>query len=157
MHMTLEEQAAYRNLLDEAALRGGALPNNHRILAKASGDATRWRKVKSAVLRHFELKSDGFWHNSTLDSVLKESQRRAQKQRDYRARAGNAAGNGAGNRGGNSDGSPYPSPSLQPGSLVPTRKKKGRNRVCPHTPTCATWTACTSRIVEDGRRTKAAR
>jgi hypothetical protein len=30
-----------------------------------------------------------------------------------------------------------------------------RNHICPHTPTCATWTACTSRIVDDGRKKKA--
>ena len=152
MNMTLEQQGAYRNLLDEAALRGGALPKNERILAKASGDAVRWRKVRPIVMRHFELKPDGFWHNSTLDSVLKESMRRAQKQREYRARRGNANGNGGGNRGG----SPYPSPSLVPGSLVSTKKKRRRNHVCPHTPTCATWTACTTLIVAEGRRQKAA-
>jgi len=48
--MSLEEQAAYRNLLDEAALRGGALPFNERALAKASGDATRWHKVRKVVI-----------------------------------------------------------------------------------------------------------
>jgi uncharacterized protein YdaU (DUF1376 family) len=72
MDMTLEEQGAYRNLIDEATLRGGPLPNDERILAKACGDALRWRKVRPAVLAHFVLTSDG-WRNETLDDVLRTS------------------------------------------------------------------------------------
>lgn len=90
--MTLEEQGAYRNLLDEATLRGGALPTDERVLAKASGDATKWRKVRPAVMARFTLNDDG-WHNGTLDEVLQESARRAKKQRDYRNGRGNEAGN----------------------------------------------------------------
>ena len=165
MNMTLEQQGAYRNLLDEAALRGGALPNDQRILAKACGDALRWQRVKSVVMRRFVLESDGFWHNSTLDSVLAESARRAEKQRQYREKHGNAAGNGGGNAGGSP--SPSPSPSHGTSRLVPKGKGAGkgkhaalvgkrRNTVCPHAPTCATWKACTSRILEEGRKEKAA-
>ena len=85
--MTLEEQGAYRNLLDEATLRGGPLPNSERVLAKACGDATRWPDVRKVVLARFELTGDGY-RNATLDRVLAESERRAGKQRDYRARQG---------------------------------------------------------------------
>jgi len=81
--MTLEEQGAYRNLLDEATLRGGPLPNNERVLAKASGDAIRWPEVRRAVLARFELHDDG-WRNATLDKVLKESHTRAARQQRYR-------------------------------------------------------------------------
>ena len=98
--MTLEQQGAYRNLLDDAAIRGGALPNDERILAKACGDQLAWKRVRSAVMAHFELKPDG-WHNDTLDSVIAESQRRSQKQQNYRNRSGNAAGNESGNAAGN--------------------------------------------------------
>lgn len=83
--MTLEEQGAYRNLLDAAALRGGPLPNDERALAKASGDALKWKKVRPKVLAHFTLTPDG-WRNDTLDQVLKESQRRAESQKAYRER-----------------------------------------------------------------------
>jgi uncharacterized protein YdaU (DUF1376 family) len=109
--MTLAEQGAYRNLLDEAHLRGGALPNNERILAKASGDAVGWPEVRAVVMAHFELHADG-WHNATLDSVLRESNRRAEKQREYRARQdrGNATGNATGNGGGNEVRPPDPDP-----------------------------------------------
>jgi len=95
--MTLEEQGAYRNLLDEACLRGGPLPNDERILAKACGDATRWHAIRAVVLARFSLHKDG-WRNDTLDAVLHESTRRAIKQRNYRNRLnGNGSGNGSGN------------------------------------------------------------
>jgi uncharacterized protein YdaU (DUF1376 family) len=92
--MTLEEQGAYRNLLDEAALRGGALPFNERAIAKASGDATRWSKVKKTVMARFTKQADG-WHNETLDKVLKETKKRSDRQRDWR--------NGGRNGGHNTD------------------------------------------------------
>lgn len=98
--MTLEEQGAYRNLLDEATLRNGPIPNDERVLAKACGDAQRWRKVRTTVLAHFTLTADG-WRNETLDSILRESERRADKQRKYRSSSGNESGNGAGNEHGN--------------------------------------------------------
>lgn len=81
--MTLEEQGAYRNLLDEAQLRGGPLPTDERVLAKVCGDALAWDRVRVAVLKHFTLTPDG-WRNETLDKVLAESARRAAKQRSYR-------------------------------------------------------------------------
>jgi uncharacterized protein YdaU (DUF1376 family) len=81
--MTLEEQGAYRNLLDEAHLSGGALPNDERILARACGDATRWPVVREHVLAKFTLTSDG-WRNKTLDLVLHQSLLRVERQRRYR-------------------------------------------------------------------------
>ncbi len=73
MDMTLEEQGAYRNLLDEAHLRGGPLPNDDRILAKACGDAIAWPRIRAVVLARFAIESDGCWHNATLDSVYARS------------------------------------------------------------------------------------
>jgi len=81
--MSLEAQAAYRNLLDEAWLRGGAIPDNEATLARACGDATRWREVRDAVLPRFYRTSDG-WRNETLDSVLREAKQRAARQARYR-------------------------------------------------------------------------
>jgi len=83
--MTLEQQGAYRNLLDEAALRGGAIPNRESTLAKACGDATRWSTVRDVVLARFYLTTEG-WRNKTLDTVLAETVRRADNQRRYRER-----------------------------------------------------------------------
>lgn len=83
--MTLEQQGAYRNLLDEGALRGGPIPNDENVLAKACGDARRWKRLRGVVMARFELGEDG-WRNQTLDAVLKESMRRSEKQKAYRAR-----------------------------------------------------------------------
>ena len=81
--MTLAEQGAYRNLLDEATLRGGALPLDERALAKACGDATAWPKVRKVVMKRFHRKRDG-WHNETLDRVLDATATRSARQRQYR-------------------------------------------------------------------------
>lgn len=95
--MSLEEQGAYRNLLDEAHLRGGVLPKDERILAKACGDALRWKRVRTAVMARFTEAPEG-WRNETLDAVIAESRRRSEKQSRYRKSHGNATGNGTGNR-----------------------------------------------------------
>lgn len=96
MDLTLAEQGAYRNLLDEAHLRGGVLPLSERVLAKASGDAIEWPKVRAKVLAHFARRPDGY-HNATLQAVLKQSQRRATNQRNYRRRRHNEPDNGRDN------------------------------------------------------------
>src|SRR4030095_10869350 len=101
----LEEQGAYRNLLDEATLRDGRLPAEERILAKACGDAHAWKRVRRAVLAKFVRKGRA-WRDATLDAVVHESRRRMEKQRAYRARLGNAAGNARGNGRGYSDPDP---------------------------------------------------
>lgn len=85
MDLTVEEQGAYRNLLDEAWLRGGPLPNNNRVLAKACGDATRWPKLRKTVMKRFVL-IDGYWHNDTLDQVLKSVNAHRDRQARYRER-----------------------------------------------------------------------
>jgi uncharacterized protein YdaU (DUF1376 family) len=135
MDMTLEEQGAYRNLLDEAHLRGGPLPNDPRILAKACGDALAWPRVQIAVMARFDLRDDG-WHNDTLDKILKESVRRATKQERYRERLhGNASGNKNGNKQGNKLGSPdpSPSPSLISGTVSGAGTKKTRRALVGNT------------------------
>jgi uncharacterized protein YdaU (DUF1376 family) len=98
--MTLEQQGAYRNLLDEASLRGGAIPDNEDILAKACGDPRRWRALRDVILARFTLTDDG-WRNDTLDNVLRETERRASKQRSYRHRNGPEDGERKGERIGN--------------------------------------------------------
>lgn len=113
--MTLEEQGAYRNLLDEAALRGGPIPNDENVMARACGDARKWQKVRAAVLARFTLRDDG-WRNETMDEVIAESRRRSNKQRDYRNRLGNESCNEAGNATGNTNGN---SPPLLTGNKRP--------------------------------------
>lgn len=147
--MTLEEQGAYRNLLDEAQLRGGPLPNDERVLARACGDARAWKRVRPAVIKHFHLAADG-WRNDTLDEVIKESARRATNQERYRARRSqhghkrdNATDNGADNGAGhqrdnnpdNRPASPDPSPDPLPknGSVPRARASLlGKGLLKPH-------------------------
>lgn len=88
VEMNLEQQGAYRNLLDEATLRGGVLPRDEKTLAKACGDPRRWPKVRDAVMKHFALGEDG-WRNETLDEVLKESTKRMEKRTHWRTKKGN--------------------------------------------------------------------
>jgi len=83
MDLTIEEQGAYRNLLDEAWLRGGGIPNDPALLAKASGDPIRWKFIRKNVLRYFE-NDRGTLRNRTLTTVRRESQMRAERQRNYR-------------------------------------------------------------------------
>jgi uncharacterized protein YdaU (DUF1376 family) len=125
MDMTLAEQGAYRNLLDEAHLRGGVLPLADRVLAKASGDAVAWPKVRAAVLAHFTKRPDGY-HNATLQAVLQQSVRRAAKQEAYRRRrAGNEVGNADGNADGNGTGN---NPGNQPGSQDQDLREASENK-----------------------------
>lgn len=141
--LSLEAQAAYRNLLDEAWLRRGVIPNNDRILAKSSGDATRWPDVRDQVLEHFRLTPAG-WRNDTLDAVLAQSVRRAAAQAQYRA-SHNTHDNGGDNGRHNATHSPDPSPSLLPGDQKGKGTGKGKrtkNAVCPHSPRCGTRHAC---------------
>ena len=83
--LDLECQGAYRNLLDEAFLRGGGIPNDPAVLAKACGDAKRWPKLQSRVMKRFQL-VDNEWHNDTLDYTVHQATRRAANQANYRAK-----------------------------------------------------------------------
>src|SRR4249920_2071075 len=76
--LSLEEQGAYRNLLDEAWLRGGAIPNDPRVLARASGDVQRWAKVRPKVLSRFHL-SGGEYHHETIDELIAKVHKNASK------------------------------------------------------------------------------
>lgn len=121
--MTLAEQGAYRNLLDELWLRDGLLPVDERILGKVSGDAVEWPNVRVKVLSRFRLTPDG-WRNDTHDDIAAESRRLAEKQKRYRSRAGNVAGNVTGDV----TRSPSPSPSPVSGSGEEKRAAAPRAR-----------------------------
>jgi uncharacterized protein YdaU (DUF1376 family) len=83
--LTVEQQGMYRNLLDECCLRDGGIPNDDRVLAKASGDPARWPKMRKAVMKRFTL-VDGVWRNGVLDHVVTQATRNARRQAAYRAR-----------------------------------------------------------------------
>jgi hypothetical protein len=131
--MSLEEQGAYRNLLDEAALRGGAIPADEDVLAKACGDPRRWAKVRAAVMARFERRDDGY-HNQTLDEVLAESRKRSEKQRRYRNGSGNGGGNDDGNGGSHGASNDHRPPDPDPVALPersPGERDRARETVTP--------------------------
>ncbi len=123
MDMTLEQQGAYRNLLDEAHLRGGALPNDERILAKACGDALAWTRVQTVVMARFKLHPDG-WRNETLDRIiaktaqLSEERSRAGQSGNRKRWSNNAANTVAKPVANASSPDPDPDPSLISGSVT---------------------------------------
>ena len=92
--MRLSEQAAYRNLLDELWLRGGALPDDDRILGKICGDSSEWPSVRKVVMARFHLTPEG-WRNVTHDEVATQSQAFQERQREKgrkRAESANRVG-----------------------------------------------------------------
>jgi hypothetical protein len=172
MDMTAAEQGVYRNLLDEAWLRRGPIPNNARTLAKASGDAEAWPKVKQKVLAHFTLTADG-WRHETLDAVRLRSARNAERQARHRAKHACRNGESNGDRNALCSMDPDPDPDLlikippnppfSKGGKPLTRKEtdaaaKIRARAhggCPHDPRCRAYDACVNRIAYDRRQGKA--
>jgi len=78
--MTLAEQGAYRNLLDELWLRNGLLPNDDRILGKVAGDSLEWPTVRAAVMRRF-VKVENGWRHPTHDEVAAAPAAQAAKGR----------------------------------------------------------------------------
>jgi len=95
--MTLAEQGAYRNLLDELWLRGGLLPLDERTLARACGDALEWAAVRDHVLAHFESTPDGY-RNRTHDEVAEKSEELSHAQAVKGARRAAAAPRGPAGR-----------------------------------------------------------
>lgn len=83
--MTLAEQGAYRNLLDELCLRDGVIPNDERILARISGGPFEWSAVRERVMARFVLTERG-WTHPTHDEVAAQSK----SYRDAQTSAGRA-------------------------------------------------------------------
>lgn len=59
LEMTSREQGMYRNLIDEAVLRDGVIPNDERLLSRACGDPLEWPDARDKVLRWFTPTLDG--------------------------------------------------------------------------------------------------
>lgn len=149
MDFTLAQQGAYRNLIDEAWLRGGVLPDDERTLARASGDPLEWPDMRDRVMAKFYRVEDG-WRHSTVDEVMGKSG----DLREKRATAGrkgfanvtrgekghfagkngldgqldgqiqrSEAGNGAGKHDGQTTAYPSPSPSPVAGSRTPDQEQ----------------------------------
>jgi len=123
--MSLAEQGAYRNLLDELWLRDGAIPNDERILAKVCGDPFEWATVRDKVLARFTLTPEG-WRNSTHDEVSKGTkdfrQVQAEKGRKGAAKRWHSPANGPAISPAN--GLPSPSPSPSPSVISSSEGRK---------------------------------
>lgn len=81
--LTMAEQGAYRNLLDELWLRDGLLPGDDRLLERASGAGSEWPGLRARVLAHFVAVPGGYRH-TVHDEVMAESSKRAARQKKWR-------------------------------------------------------------------------
>jgi len=148
--MTLEEQGAYRNLLDEAHLRGGPIPNDERILAKACGDALAWPRIRKTVLARFTIGDDGL-RNETLDEVYARTMelhrersnagklggiRSGEARRKAKAEASNEANVQANtpSKTPSQTNSPSPSPSPSPDLVSVSGLEEQKKRTAPSAP-----------------------
>lgn len=135
MTLTAEEQGVLRNLWDELWLRPDhIIPDDQRILAKASGDHEAWARCSERVLRWMK-RVDGGWTNLTALEVIEQSERRAKNQKAYRERINNRINNGPDNGADNKVASPSPSNVLTPlppkggGGGVASRTEQERLRL----------------------------
>lgn len=77
--LTLEEDGAYRRLIDEYMLTREPLPNDDAALARIIGiPTTEWRRLAPVVRRFFRMKNDKLWHKRC------EQELRAQNARHNR-------------------------------------------------------------------------
>lgn len=91
--MTLAEQGAYRNLLDELWLREGPLPDDDRILGRISGDPVEWPTVRAAVMARFTKTPEG-WVNETQTEVMAATRRYSDSQSAKGRKGADARWNG---------------------------------------------------------------
>lgn len=94
--MTLAEQGAYRNLLDELWLREGPLPDDDRILGRISGDPVEWPNVRAAVMARFTKTPEG-WVNETQTEVMAATRRYSDSQSAKGRKGADARWNGRAN------------------------------------------------------------
>lgn len=87
--MTLEQQGAYRNLLDHAWLNDPpcTLPTDHRVLAMFSGLGDRWPEVGVPLLEWF-VEKQGRLVNERLQKVFKEAMRQLRQKKEAGKKGG---------------------------------------------------------------------
>jgi uncharacterized protein YdaU (DUF1376 family) len=78
-HLTLEEDGAYRRLIDEYMVTRAALPNDDAALARIVGiTKTEWDRLAPVVRRFFRMRNDKLFHKRC------EAEIRAQNARHNR-------------------------------------------------------------------------
>lgn len=82
LHLTLEQDGAYRRLIDEYMIQRGPLPDNDIALSRMLGvSVEHWQSIATVVLSFFER------HSGKLVNSRCEDELRAQEQRDKRRSA----------------------------------------------------------------------
>ena len=77
--LSLEEDGAYRRLIDEYMITRQPLPNDDAVLARIVGlPKTEWTRLAVKVRRYFKPKNDKLWHKRC------EAELRAQNARHNR-------------------------------------------------------------------------
>lgn len=75
-HLSLEEDCAYRRLIDEYMLTRGALPNDDNALARIVGiPKTDWDRLAPVVRRFFRMRNDKLWHKRCEQEIRAQNAR----------------------------------------------------------------------------------
>lgn len=96
-HLTLEQQGAYKRILDHEWI-DGPLPNDLEHIAQLIGmsaKGTRFKKLWARIERHFPTNGDGTRKNKRLE----EEREKQQKYRQRQANAGRISAERRGNGG----------------------------------------------------------
>jgi len=87
-HLTLEEDAAYRRLIDEYMVTREALPGDDEALARIVGiPKAEWSRLAPKVRRYFKARNDKLWHKR-CERELREQNRRHNSFRERGQKGG---------------------------------------------------------------------
>jgi uncharacterized protein YdaU (DUF1376 family) len=89
-HLSLEEDGAYRRLIDEYMVTRAALPNDDAALARIVGiPKTEWDRLAPVVRRFFRLRNDKLFHKRCEREIRAQNARH--NRNSERARKGGMA------------------------------------------------------------------
>jgi uncharacterized protein YdaU (DUF1376 family) len=75
-HLTLEEDGAYRRLIDEYMVTRAALPNDDAALARIVGiPKTEWDRLAPVVRRFFRMRNDKLFHKRCEQEIRAQNAR----------------------------------------------------------------------------------
>lgn len=76
-HLSLEEDGAYRRLIDEYMVTRAALPSDDGALARIIGiPKTEWNRLAPVVRRFFRMRNDKLWHKRCEQELRAQNARR---------------------------------------------------------------------------------
>lgn len=89
-HLSLEEDGAYRRLIDEYMVTRQPLPNDDAALARIVGiPKTEWTRLAVKVRRFFRARNDKLWHKR-CELELRAQNHRHNRRREKAQKAGMA-------------------------------------------------------------------